>query len=152
MDEREKLRRDNLILGSLGRSSLKKEVVFVVPIASRPVDYDAPNSSKVSTISYGDDQLFLDAGYLLGSLSSALPGRAIRESVPLEQAFAIVDFVHPEDRCLFLTPGIEKVLTDMPGAELLERYIDRIRAGFPDRIAGHEEKFAEGFFQTRERS
>lgn len=80
-------------------------------MASRPIVYDA-RSTAHGAFSYGDDVLFYDLGDLLAKTHLVTGGQLITSEVG--KHVAIVEFTKPNERRLFLVPGVEQFVDALP--------------------------------------
>lgn len=97
-----------LILGYPIDAEEDSEHAFIVPRSARPLAYDAESRVK-GNYSYDDDKLFYDLGYILNTVLKIdeVP-RVIRGDIG--HVIAITEFTKPNERPLFLVPGVERVL------------------------------------------
>ncbi len=142
---RNRLMANGLILGQCLGLSDSRRVVLSVPDASRPVTYDVA-VEDVEHQTYGDQQLFFDAGQLLGSLTKIYRSRAINKTTNFGQIFSVTDFGASGDRHLFFTPGIESTINTF-GRHHNTRsiYLAQMSSQFGDRFAAQEEHFLNGY-------
>ncbi len=100
-----------LILGKLIHERKQGITYYTVPISSRPITNDAASSAEGS-FTYGDKDLFRDIGKMFADVSVLCEGSVITD--PVENSLALVDFVRPGERHLYLVPGIEQWLMPLP--------------------------------------
>lgn len=139
---RDGLRMAGLLLGHQVESEEGREA-FRIPPSSRPILHEA-SSTAHGAYSYGDDTLFYDLGALLAESYRATNGRLVAEQV--SKNIALVEFTRPDERRLFLVPGVEAV-ADFAAAETdpLAYYTDMLSRELGDRFQVAAQYFAMGF-------
>lgn len=101
------LREQGLLLGEQYDSEVEGHNRFKIPKEARPVAYDSPMLTR-GEYSYYDTRLFRDLGVLLSRLGGSLGEHtAVKLAGNIGTNVAILDFTLPEQRGLFLVPGIE---------------------------------------------
>lgn len=150
----------------LGRQVESESDVYVVPKSARPLTYEA-TMKREGSFSYTDEQLMHDLGSLLGktaALETADGGSwnmiALEDPQTLGGLVAIVDFTLPDERNLFLLPGVEEVIVPFPKDTLpdpAQFYTDQLahvfggnpealsvyfRMGFNEQLAGVQDETA----------
>lgn len=138
---RDTLKGEGLVLGvPLFEKSHGKQV-YRVPSSARPISYDSSSHAQ-GAFSYGDDRLFYDLGYLLGSAQSM--GFVLDEEIG--HSVALVEFSRPEEKQLFFIPGIECLMDfNMDGEDHLGHYTDSLRREFGGRFMDGDVFFRMGF-------
>lgn len=135
------LQAEGLIVGKPLSEKLHGKQVFAVPQSARPITYDASSHAE-GAFSYGDDRLFYDLGFLLGTAQSM--GFVLHEEIA--HSVALVEFSRPEDRQLFFVPGIECVMDfNTDGEDHSGYYVDSLRQEFGDRFTDAGIYFRMGF-------
>lgn len=135
------------LIAGVRLDSEKRERVYRVPTAARPIAYDARVESS-GTFSYNDRQLFYDLGRLLGGLYSATPDRLVIDG-DIGKAVAFVEFTAPNEQALYLVPGIEKIVRPTEqDANPLAYYNEQISAAFDALFDDRSPYFNSGFAQV----
>ncbi len=124
---RDALQERGLILGRRIESDSYNTDAYHIPPSARPLQHDSGEQAP-GTYSYNDQRLFYNIGALLAEVTRALPGKMIEGELPKE--IALVEFTLPNERKLFLAPGIEHRIVDAPEEteeiDLIEKYTEQM--------------------------
>lgn len=117
-------------------------VKWKIPAAARPPAYDL--AVQQNELTYDDNSLFFDSGFLLGSLLSLRRPRKVLARCSIGSIFAVTNFEPDGERHIFFVPGTERVLGRIRG-DITKEYRQRMHDVFGERFTDREEPFLDGF-------
>lgn len=128
-----KLIKDKLVLGKVMNDPNEPIHFFNIPISARPISYDA-SSNFSGALSYNDDNLFYDLGRLFAKLEK-ITDKKLVVAGDIGRCIAYVEFSRPDQERLFFTPGIEKIVEELPEEiSVLGYYAEKLIESFGSRF------------------
>lgn len=141
---REVLLDKGLILGRILGDKRDKKQHFAIPKSARPISYDA-SVDDTGAFSYNDEQMFFDLGSLLGEVYKATQEKPVITG-DIGRAVAFVEFTRPDERQLYLVPGVERITDSLEtGTSPLGYYAEKMTEAFGHRFDTASLSFRMGF-------
>ncbi|HSX36089.1 MAG TPA: hypothetical protein VLH84_04120 [Patescibacteria group bacterium] len=123
------------------------QTVYHVPPSARPLGLEPPSYND-DPAGYTDGQMIYDLGILFGTVSRVCGNRVV--IIPAEDTCALVEFVHPGERQLYLLPGTEQLLSDPVDGDALTEQLRHFGPDFSDAYGSLVGEFIQGYTAGRE--
>jgi|GEM_PF-2917671 len=119
---------------------------YLIPVTSRPLALEMGTSNEDESV-YTDADLIYDMGELAGKVARTCGNRIITGPAA-EDAFALTDYAYENQRQLFLTPGVEHLLSPPVNGDtgvVMDAQMTQFSAAFGERFGEHVPSFIQGF-------